>query len=197
MEAEGAEVPHTLEARYELGEKLGEGGYAVVKAGRSKLDGQEVAVKVLARSRMDAETEQGVRNEISLLQSLSHPNIVAAHDFFEEPDHFYVVMEKVSGGELFDRIVTKTFYTEKEARATARQILEGVKHCHDHHIAHRDLKPENLLMLSAEDDSSLKIVDFGFAEVARTPCLRNQCGTPGYIAPEILENLPHGTQVGR
>lgn len=184
--------PFTLEARYELGDVLGEGGYAVVRSGKSKHDERDVAVKVMNRSSIDHETEASIRNEVSLLQSIEHPNIVRAFELFEEPEHFYFVLEKISGGELFDRIVKKTFYSEVEARHLAKVLLEAIKYCHDHNIAHRDLKPENILMVSNEDDAELKIVDFGFAAITHGNTLTTQCGTPGYIAPEILSGKPHG-----
>jgi len=92
---------------------------------------------------------------------------------------FYLVMECVSGGELFDRIVEKSYYNEKEARATCKILLEAVGYCHDHLVAHRDLKPENLLLRSTEDDSSIKIADFGFAKIVKKKgSLTTQCGTP-------------------
>ena len=92
---------------------------------------------------------------------------------------FYLVMDCVSGGELFDRIVAKSYYNEAEARTTCKILLEAIGYCHDHHVAHRDLKPENLLLRSKEDDSSIKIADFGFAKVVERPgSLKTQCGTP-------------------
>jgi serine/threonine protein kinase len=186
------DVPHTLDLHYELGDVLGEGGYAVVKAGVSKIDRHEVAVKVMKRAAMDAAAVASVRNEVSVLQSLNHPNIVGALDFFEEPEHFYFVLEKVSGGELFDRIVQKTFYNEKEARDLVKTLLDAIHYMHKLNIVHRDLKPENLLMTSAEEDADVKIVDFGFAALTNGSDLSEQCGTPGYIAPEILLNKLHG-----
>jgi hypothetical protein len=131
------EKEHSLEARYELGDVIGEGGYAVVKAGVSKIDQRHVAIKVMNRGKIDPETEVSIRNEVSVLQSLNHPNIVKAYELFEEPEHFYFVLEKVSGGELFDRIVQKTVYTEAEARELAKVLLGAIKYCHDHHIVHR------------------------------------------------------------
>ncbi|KAJ1422887.1 kinase-like domain-containing protein, partial [Ochromonadaceae sp. CCMP2298] len=176
-------------------EVLGEGGYAKVRAAVSRVDQHQVAVKVMTRRNLDAAAEASIRSEVKILQSLNHPNIVGALDFFEEPGHFYFVLEKVSGGELFDRIVAKTYYNEKEARDLVFLLLGAVKYMHDRGIAHRDLKPENLLMTSADDDADVKLVDFGFAVHTEGLDIAEQCGTPGYIAPEILENKLHGTQV--
>ncbi|KAJ1400612.1 kinase-like domain-containing protein [Ochromonadaceae sp. CCMP2298] len=139
---EQEEQPYTLDARYTLGDVLGEGGYAVVKGGTRIADGAEVAVKIMLRDAIDADTEASIRNEVSMLQSLAHPNIVRAHELFEEGGHFYFVLEKVSGGELFDRIVAKTYYNEKEARGLAQVLLGALQYMHSHGIAHRDLKPE-------------------------------------------------------
>jgi len=189
------ELPHTIEARYTLGDTLGEGGYAVVKAAVSKVDNLEVAVKVMTRTALDEKAETGIRREVKLLQSLDHPNIVGALDFFEEPDRFYFVLEKVNGGELFDRIVQKTFYSEKEARDLVKALLDALNYMHSNKIVHRDLKPENLLMTNLDDDADVKIVDFGFAATSEGFDLSEQCGTPGYIAPEILMNKLHGSQV--
>ncbi|CAM9642609.1 unnamed protein product [Phaeothamnion confervicola] len=104
-------------------------------------------------------------------------------------------MEQMKGGELFDRIVQKQFYNEKDARDVLKVLLEAVKYCHDRNIAHRDLKPENLLLVSADDDSLIKVADFGFARPVDSGGLRTQCGTPGYVAPEILKGESYGLQV--
>lgn len=99
------------------------------------------------------------------------------------------------GGELFDRIVQKSYYNEKEARDVCLILFDAMKYCHDHHVAHRDLKPENLLLASESDDSNIKIADFGFAKKVKEPnSLTTQCGTPGYVAPEILEGKSYDTQ---
>ncbi|KAJ1402431.1 kinase-like domain-containing protein, partial [Ochromonadaceae sp. CCMP2298] len=125
--------------------------------------------------------------------SLHHRSVVRSFDFIETPtSRFYVVMEQVQGGELFDRILKKKHYTEKEARDL---VVVLVGHCHDNRIAHRDLKPENLLMTSKEDDADLKLVDFGFAARCEGNSLTNQCGTPAYVAPEIVRKQPHGVGV--
>jgi calcium/calmodulin-dependent protein kinase I len=104
-------------------------------------------------------------------------------------------MFAVEGGELFDRIVSKSYYNEKEARDVIHTLLTAVKYCHDRDIVHRDLKPENLLLASTTDDAGLKLADFGFAAKAVGNVLRTQCGTPGYVAPEILMDKPHGKAV--
>jgi len=193
--SKGPAVPHLLSERFELHEKLGEGGYAVVKRGVSKLDNSQVAIKILHRSKMDKHHEDGMRNEVQIMMALSHPNVVKAMDIFEEPEHFYVVMELITGGELFDRIVGKQFYKELEARNLAKTLLLAIKYIHDNNYVHRDLKPENLLLVSPENDFDVKIVDFGFATEVNGENLTTHCGTPGYIAPEILQDKPYGKSV--
>mmetsp|Transcript_30832 Transcript_30832/g.72349 ORF Transcript_30832/g.72349 Transcript_30832/m.72349 type:complete len:217 (-) Transcript_30832:137-787(-) len=104
-------------------------------------------------------------------------------------------MEKVAGGELFDRIVQKSYYNEKEARDTCVTLLRAIQYCHSKQVAHRDLKPQNLLLLSTQNDTDIKLADFGFAKSCPNDhSLRTQCGTPGYVAPEILEGVAYGTK---
>lgn len=132
-----SKLPHTVEARYVIGDKLGEGGYAVVHAARSIIDGSQVAIKIVKRQGLSDDDELSLRQEAELLQTLRHPNIVQAYDFFEASKQFYVVMELIAGGELFDRIVKKTFYNEKEARDLVYVLLSAIKFIHDKDIVHR------------------------------------------------------------
>jgi calcium/calmodulin-dependent protein kinase I len=166
-----------------------------VRLAKNASTGQDVAIKCINRKDLSADDEQSIRSEITIMKSLDHPNIVKFVDSFEEEKFFYVVLEFLPGGELFDRLVQKTFYTEKEARDTVRVICEGIKYCHDRGIVHRDLKPENLLMASVDDDANVKIADFGFATRAVGASLTVACGTPGYVAPELVSNKPYGKAV--
>ena len=102
------------------------------------------AVKCVNRSKLTEEDTAALLDEVAILKELRHAHIIRLYDFFEEPGNYYLVMEKMTGGELFDRVVAKAYYNEKEARDTCRIILEAVGYCHRHNIAHRDLKPENL-----------------------------------------------------
>ena len=103
--------------------------------------------------------------------------------------------ERMMGGELFDRVVAKSFYNEKEARDLCKILFEAIGLCHRNNVAHRDLKPENLLLRSEDNDSEIKIADFGFVKKVTTPnSLTTQCGTPGYVSPEILEGVPYDTK---
>jgi serine/threonine protein kinase len=131
------ELPHNVAARYTIGEVLGKGGFAEVRTAISKVDDSTMAIKIMTRQHINSEAEKGIRSEVSLLQSLNHPNIVRGFDFFEEKDHFYFVLEKIDGGELFDRIVKKSHYSEKEARDLVKVLLGGIKYMHDRSIVHR------------------------------------------------------------
>ena len=126
---------------------------------------------------------------------MNHPNVVRLIDFYDEPSQYLIAMEYLEGGELFDRIVKKAYYNEKEARDLAQIFLSAVKYMHDRNVVHRDLKPENLLLKSQSDDADVKIADFGFAVVTDGDTLTEQCGTPGYVAPEILGHKKYGKAV--
>ncbi|RYH18038.1 serine/threonine-protein kinase, partial [archaeon] len=167
----------------------------MVKLGISNVDKKKVAVKIVTRNGLSQDDEESLRAEVKILTALNYPNIVRAFDFFEEEKFFYVVLEYLDGGELFDRIVKKTFYNEKEARDLVVIILRAIKYLHDMDVIHRDLKPENLIMTSKEDDANVKIADFGFAVKCNGCNITTQCGTPGYIAPEIIETKAYGKPV--
>ncbi|KAI5093638.1 calcium/calmodulin-dependent protein kinase type 1-like isoform X2 [Silurus meridionalis] len=127
---------------------------------------------------------------------IKHANIVSLEDIYENKSHLYLVMQLVSGGELFDRIVEKGFYTEKDASKLIQQILDAVKYLHDMGIVHRDLKPENLLYYSMDEDSMIMISDFGLSKIEGSgSVMSTACGTPGYVAPEVLAQKPYSKAV--
>ncbi|KAL9181891.1 hypothetical protein ACHAXT_012234 [Thalassiosira profunda] len=153
------------------------------------------AMKIVNRKKMDKALEAALKDEIAILNELRQPHIIRLYDTFTTINSHYLVTEYLEGGELFDRIVHKTTYTEKEARDVCAITFGAIKHCHYHKIAHRDLKPENLLLRSKDNDLDLKIADFGFA--AKSPAedsLSTICGSPGYVSPEILLKVPYGTK---
>lgn len=188
----GSRKQTTFRQKYTISKILGEGSYSVVKLGTKISDGKKVAVKIVSRNRLQKEDELSLRIEVEVLMSLNHPNIVQALDFFEEEDFFYVVLEYLEGGELFERLIEKAVYTEGEARDLFTVLLKAVQYCHDRDLVHRDIKPENILLTSRKDDINLKLADFGFAVKSGVPPAKKQAGTPGYIAPEILLAKPHG-----
>lgn len=178
---------------YRLKGVLGTGAFSTVREGYHRSNTSVgYAVKCINRKKLSEEDEAALLDEVSILQELKHQHIIRLFDFFEETSTYYLVMETMRGGELFDRIVAKAYYNEKEARDTCKIVLEAVQYCHENHVAHRDLKPENLLLQSDVDDSLVKIADFGFAKKVYAPnSLTTQCGTPGYVAPEILEGTAY------
>lgn len=180
---------------YELGDVLGEGGDAVVHMGINIYTGEKVAVKIAKRASLDPRKESAMKREFDILKSLKHPNVVKTIDLFEEDQSYFFVLEYMKGGELFDRVVKKMQYSEKEARDTIRCILSAVEYLHSHDIVHRDLKPENLLLESEDDDTSIKVADFGLAKTIEGNALISKAGTPEYWAPEILESKPCGKPV--
>ena len=128
--------------------KLGEGAFSEVKEVTSRANRAEsYAVKIVTKSKLTREDTSALQDEISILKELNHPHIISLHEVFDEPSYYFLVTEILSGGELFDRIVTKTFYNEKEARDVCKILFEAMKYCHDRNVAHRDLKPENLLLM--------------------------------------------------
>ena len=127
----------------------------------SKADNSKYAVKVVTKSKLTKEDEVALKDEIAVLNELQHPHIIRLYAVYEEPSYYYLVTEQMKGGELFDRIVSKSFYNEKEARDVCKILFEAIGFCHEKSVAHRDLKPENLLLLSEDNDSEIKIADFG------------------------------------
>ena len=131
---------------YELGDELGSGAYAVVKVGDHKITKKSYAIKIVEIENMEAADLEALHVEIIVMSRLNHPNIVRLYETYQESEYYYMVTEKMMGGELLDRVVQKTFYNEKEARDTCKILFEAMMYCHSHRIAHRDLKPENLLL---------------------------------------------------
>uniref|UniRef100_A0A669DL15 Calcium/calmodulin dependent protein kinase I n=1 Tax=Oreochromis niloticus TaxID=8128 RepID=A0A669DL15_ORENI len=154
-----------------------------------------VAVKCIPKKALEGK-ENSIENEIAVLHKIKHTNIVSLEDIFESKSHLYLVMQLVSGGELFDRIIEKGFYTEKDASKLIQQILDAVKYLHDMGIVHRDLKPENLLYYSMDEDSKIMISDFGLSKIEGSgSVMSTACGTPGYVAPEVLAQKPYSKAV--
>jgi calcium/calmodulin-dependent protein kinase I len=180
---------------YKVVREIGRGSSGVVYEARHRATGLRAAVKVIYRVGLNATEEQAIRHEQEIIQSLNHPNIIKCYHFYDEPTVFYIILEYVTGGELFDRIVEKSHYTEKEARDLVELILLIVKHCHDRDIVHRDLKPENLLLVSVDDDEAVKLADFGMATKTEGDDLSGLFGSPAYVAPEVILGRSYGKAV--
>uniref|UniRef100_A0A8B9GBA0 Calcium/calmodulin dependent protein kinase I n=1 Tax=Amazona collaria TaxID=241587 RepID=A0A8B9GBA0_9PSIT len=180
---------------YEFREVLGTGAFSEVVLAEEKATRKLVAIKCITKKALQGK-ETSIENEIAVLHKIKHPNIVALDDIYESSTHLYLIMQLVSGGELFDRIVEKGFYTERDASALIRQILDAVKYLHDMGIVHRDLKPENLLYYSMDEDSKIMISDFGLSKIEGCgSVMSTACGTPGYVAPEVLAQKPYSKAV--
>jgi len=172
--------------RYEVGETVGVGGFAVVKKGKDKQTGAPVAIKVVDKSRY-ATGDNSLEREIQVLIKVNHPNCIKLFDVYITPRKVYLVTELVTGGELLDRVTEKGNYTEKDAANLIKQILEGVAYLHANGIVHRDLKLENMIMMNERDDSPVKIADFGLSKFfSPETVLSTMCGSPQYVAPEVL-----------
>ncbi|XP_064632286.1 calcium/calmodulin-dependent protein kinase type 1-like [Lineus longissimus] len=187
--------PREIKKAYDMTTVLGTGAFSEVKLAEDKLEsGTFRAIKCINKKHLKGK-EESLRNEIAVLNKLQHPNIVRLVDVFEDQKVVYLVMELVTGGELFDRIVEKGSYTEKDASVLIKQILEAVDFMHEKGVVHRDLKPENLLYYSPDEDSKIMISDFGLSKVEDDGIMATACGTPGYVAPEVLKNEPYGKEV--
>ncbi|XP_018353388.1 PREDICTED: calcium/calmodulin-dependent protein kinase type 1 isoform X2 [Trachymyrmex septentrionalis] len=185
----------SVEDKYILKDLLGTGAFSEVRLAESKeKPGQMFAVKIIDKKALKGK-EDSLENEIKVLRRLTHPNIVQLLETFEDKHKVYLVMELVTGGELFDRIVEKGSYTEKDASGLIRQVLEAVDYMHEQGVVHRDLKPENLLYYSSDEDSKIMISDFGLSKMEDSGIMATACGTPGYVAPEVLAQKPYGKAV--
>ncbi|XP_016332188.1 calcium/calmodulin-dependent protein kinase type 1-like [Sinocyclocheilus anshuiensis] len=184
-----------IKENYDFKEVLGTGAFSEVFLAEEKQTQRLVAIKCIPKKALEGK-ENSIENEIAVLHRIKHENIVSLEDIFESQSHLYLVMQLVSGGELFDRIVEKGFYTERDASKLIRQILDAVKYLHDMGIVHRDLKPENLLYYSMEEDSNIMISDFGLSKIEDSgSVMSTACGTPGYVAPEVLAQKPYSKAV--
>lgn len=189
---------HKFHEKYVFGRTLGTGGFSVVLAAslRDDTSGKnEVAVKVIDRKKMSQVDEAALRQEVEIMRAIDHPNICKMLDFYEEESHFYIILELIQGGELFDHLLKKNNYSESDAREMIDVIVNVVEYLHSKNIVHRDLKAENLLMMHLEDDAELKLCDFGASAYASEPTLTDTVGTPNYVAPEILQCQPYGKAV--
>lgn len=171
--------------KYILGQKLGEGAFSVVREAEDITTGKKWAIKIMKIAQIEAESmEEQLKREIAISKKMNHPNIVQMREVFKTRNHINIVLEFVTGGELFDRIVKCRYFEEPVARRFFQQLIQGLKYCHDQGVAHRDLKPENLLL---DSEDNLKIMDFGLSALqSGDKLLTTTAGTPNYVAPEVL-----------
>ncbi|EDL12276.1 calcium/calmodulin-dependent protein kinase II, delta, isoform CRA_e, partial [Mus musculus] len=148
---------------YQLFEELGKGAFSVVRRCMKIPTGQEYAAKIINTKKLSARDHQKLEREARICRLLKHPNIVRLHDSISEEGFHYLVFDLVTGGELFEDIVAREYYSEADASHCIQQILESVNHCHLNGIVHRDLKPENLLLASKSKGAAVKLADFGLS----------------------------------
>nr|XP_056705136.1 calcium/calmodulin-dependent protein kinase type II subunit gamma isoform X15 [Euleptes europaea] len=182
---------------YQLYEELGKGAFSVVRRCVKKSASQEYAAKIINTKKLSARDHQKLEREARICRLLKHPNIVRLHESISEEGFHYLVFDLVTGGELFEDIVAREYYSEADASHCIHQILESVNHIHQHDIVHRDLKPENLLLASKCKGAAVKLADFGLAiEVqGEQQAWFGFAGTPGYLSPEVLRKDPYGKPV--
>ncbi|XP_076855637.1 calcium/calmodulin-dependent protein kinase (CaM kinase) II gamma 1 isoform X8 [Brachyhypopomus gauderio] len=182
---------------YQLYEELGKGAFSVVRRCVKKSTNQEYAAKIINTKKLSARDHQKLEREARICRLLKHPNIVRLHDSIAEEGFHYLVFDLVTGGELFEDIVAREYYSEADASQCICQILESVNHIHQHDIVHRDLKPENLLLASKMKGAAVKLADFGLAIEVQgdQQAWFGFAGTPGYLSPEVLRKDPYGKPV--
>ncbi|XP_044276079.1 calcium/calmodulin-dependent protein kinase type II subunit gamma isoform X9 [Varanus komodoensis] len=182
---------------YQLYEELGKGAFSVVRRCVKKSSSQEYAAKIINTKKLSARDHQKLEREARICRLLKHPNIVRLHESISEEGFHYLIFDLVTGGELFEDIVAREYYSEADASHCIHQILESVSHIHQQDIVHRDLKPENLLLASKCKGAAVKLADFGLAiEVqGEQQAWFGFAGTPGYLSPEVLRKDPYGKPV--
>ncbi|XP_060887361.1 calcium/calmodulin-dependent protein kinase type II delta 1 chain isoform X1 [Labrus mixtus] len=182
---------------YQLYEELGKGAFSVVRRCMKISTGQEYAAKIINTKKLSARDHQKLEREARICRLLKHANIVRLHDSISEEGFHYLVFDLVTGGELFEDIVAREYYSEADASHCIQQILEAVLHCHQMGVVHRDLKPENLLLASKLKGAAVKLADFGLAIEVQgdQQAWFGFAGTPGYLSPEVLRKDPYGKPV--
>jgi serine/threonine protein kinase/acetyl esterase/lipase len=189
-ESDGTPVlPYPLSKKYVITEKvLGQGSFALVKLVQVKATGEDRALKIIAKKPLKEGNEKMLKDEIAILGRVEHPHIIKMWDLYETKEAVFIVTDLCRGGELFDRLVEKVHYNELDARHITRQMFEGIDYLHDHDIIHRDLKPENILLRGKSEPSEIVISDFGLSRFIPEDghMLMTACGSPQYVAPEVL-----------
>ncbi|XP_039658169.1 calcium/calmodulin-dependent protein kinase (CaM kinase) II beta 1 isoform X28 [Perca fluviatilis] len=182
---------------YQLYEELGKGAFSVVRRCVKLCTGQEYAAKIINTKKLSARDHQKLEREARICRLLKHHNIVRLHDSISEEGFHYLLFDLVTGGELFEDIVAREYYSEADASHCIHQILDSVHHIHQHDIVHRDLKPENLLLASKCKNAAVKLADFGLAIEVQgdQQAWFGFAGTPGYLSPEVLRKEAYGKPV--
>jgi serine/threonine protein kinase len=192
----GEQAETKFEDDYVLDKRLRAGSYGVVWTTQHKLTREEFAVKVIDRTKLKKKDDDATFREVSILKDLLEvDNIVKLIDFYVDPETFYMVQVYAKGGDVFDRLAQRTAYSEKDARDLGIMLLKTMRELHKRKICHRDMKPENLLLREKVDDTEILLADFGFAKYVPEEGLKTRCGTPAFVAPEILVGSRYDQQV--
>ncbi|CAG9110858.1 hypothetical protein JYU34_011104 [Plutella xylostella] len=193
--ADAPPLPHPFRLKYSVGRIIGDGNFAVVRICKEKTTGQEFALKVIDKAKCKGK-EHYVEAEVRVMKKLCHPRIVSLIEEQDSPEWLFLVMELVSGGDLFDSIAAASKFSEPQARLLIGHLTSAIAYLHSLSIVHRDIKPENLLVEVGGDGSirGLKLADFGLAVEVWRP-LHAVCGTPTYVAPEILLETGYGLKI--
>lgn len=186
-----------IRTKYTLKRLLGDGAFSEVVLAEDNVTHANIALKII--DKRHCTKQESLETEVAILKTARHENVIQLLDVMESPKYLYLAMELVTGGELFDRILEKGYYTERDAAKLVKDILSAVSYLHENGIVHRDLKPENLLFYSTDDNSKIMITDFGLSRIRKETdqelIMQTTCGTPGYVAPEVLTRKPYDKAV--
>jgi calcium/calmodulin-dependent protein kinase I len=184
-----------VEKYYKFGAKLGSGAFATVVVAKSRETKEKVAIKIIHKS--GKTNVKLMEQEVEVLNNVHHPNCVSVREIFDTDKALYLVMDLCTGGELLAAISRKERFSEAQASAVVKDILLGLQYLHQNGIVHRDLKPENVLLESRAPDSTVKISDFGLSKLVqgKRQFLFSRCGTPAYVAPEVILAKPYDSKV--
>lgn len=188
--------PGKLSDKYQKEKELGSGSYGHVYRVKNKITGETRACKQMAKGKISDMNKFNL--EINIMSKTDHPSIIKLYEIYEDTRNIYLVMEECTGGELFDRIISRVesgkMYTEKQATKIFQQMISAICYCHSQGICHRDLKPENILFLTKDEDSPIKVIDFGLSRVTadlkkegKQAHMTTRVGTAYYVSPEVLQ----------
>ncbi|KAK3102300.1 hypothetical protein FSP39_010344 [Pinctada imbricata] len=196
---EDKNLPAAVTEKYTMTRTLGRGACGEVKLAFAKGTCERFAVKIISKKKFSiggknqVNLANQVMTEVNVLKALKHPCIIKIEDVIDTPDTLYIVLEVVDGGELFDKVVSIGQYDEPTAKLIFYQMVCAVKYLHDEGITHRDLKPENILLATEANETLIKVTDFGLSKfIDAGSILKTFCGTPSYLAPEILVTAGSG-----
>jgi len=182
-------IPEEVVKDYDLKETLGTGHFSKVRLGVNKQTGEKCAVKIIEKP--SGSKIAMLKAEVDILTKCDHPNVVKMYAVYETETHLFLCLELLTGGELFDRIISKGHYSEEDGRRLTITLVNAIQYLHSIGVSHRDLKPENILLKDETEGAAIKITDFGLSKIfaddlAGEVVMKTACGTPGYVAPEVL-----------